>query len=663
MGEYYKMKIALIGNQNSGKTTLFNLLTGMNAKIGNWPGVTIEKKTGIIKGTNYEIVDLPGIYSLSPYSSEERISAEYIFNENPDIIINIVDSTCLERSLYLTTQLLELDCKVIIALNMVDMLEQKGIMLNLEKLQKELGTKICQISALKEIGIDELISNIKTLENKKKLLIYSSNIEAGIMQIEQILSRKKHKRFLAVKILEGDSRFRNFNTYKLNKIVENIQSNYNVILEEEIATQRYEFISNLRKKVIYQNKKWINSTEILDKIFLNKFISIPIFICVMFGIYFLSVGVVGEYTTDIIVGYIENLSEKFEIYLSEVHVSKWLISLIIDGIIKGVGTVLSFIPQLTILFLCISILETTGYMSRIAFLLDKIFRKIGLSGKALIPFIIGSGCSVPAIMGTRIIENEDERKMTSVLVPFIPCSAKVPIIALFTGYFFGDNSGIVSGSMYVLSIAIIIISAIIMKKYIFKDTTSSFISELPDYKIPSIKYLTKDVAEKVISFIARAGSTILLCSIVVWFLLSFSINLEYGVSIENSILAMIGKKISWIFYPIVGVCSWEVAVSAIQGLIAKEQVISSMSIIAGFNNNIIGANNLFGEGSVFEFFNPVSSYAFVIFNLFSAPCVNAISAMCKELKSFTSMLKAIFFQTALAWVVSWVVYLVGSLLF
>lgn len=656
------MKIALIGNQNSGKTTLFNLLTGMNAKIGNWPGVTIEKKTGIIKETNYEIVDLPGIYSLSPYSSEERISADFIFNENPDVIINIVDATCLERSLYLTTQLLELDCKLIIALNMVDMLEQKGIMLNVERLQKELGTKVCQISALKEIGINELINSIKTLENKEKLLIYSSNIESAIIKIEQILNRKKHKRFLAVKMLENDNRFSRLDTYQVNKIVKDIQNNYSVSLEEEIATQRYQFISNIKNKVFYQKKKLINATEILDKIFLNRFISIPIFIFVMFGIYFLSVGIVGKYTTDFILGNIESLSQILKKFLSNINVSQWLISLIVDGMIKGVGTVLSFIPQLTILFLSISILETTGYMSRIAFLLDKMFRKIGLSGKALIPFIIGSGCSVPAIMGTRIIENEDERKMTSVLVPFIPCSAKVPIIALFTGYFFGDDSGMVSVSMYLLSIIIIILSAIIMKKYIFKDTTSSFISELPDYKIPSIKYLVKDVAEKVISFIARAGSTILLCSIVVWFLLSFSFNLEYGVSIENSILATIGKKIAWIFYPIVGNCSWEVAVSALQGLIAKEQVISSMSIIAGFSENVVGENELFGAGSKFGFFNQISSYAFVIFNLFSAPCFSAISAMCKELKSFIGMLKAILFQTLIAWCIASTIFVVGNLL-
>lgn len=653
------MKIALIGNQNSGKTTLFNILTGMNSKIGNWPGVTIEKKSGIIKGTDFEIVDLPGIYSLSPYSSEEKISANYIFEENPDVIINIVDATSLERSLYLTTQLLELDCKVIIALNMVDVLKQKGIRLDVEKLQKELGTRICEISALKEIGIDELIRSIKLLDNKNKLLIYNSDIETGIMQIEQKLNRQKHKRFIAVKLLEKDDRFTKINTYQINKTISEIQNYYNLELEEEIATQRYKFISNIINKVMYKKKKIVNMTELLDKIFLNKFISIPIFVCIMFGIYFLSVGLIGKYTTELILENIERFAHTLRSNLTHMNVSQWLISLINDGIIKGVGTVLSFVPQLATLFLSITILESTGYMSRIAFLLDKMFRKIGLSGKALIPFIIGSGCSVPAIMGTRIIENEDERKMTSILVPFIPCSAKVPIIALFTGYFFRDNSGIISGSIYFLSMIIIIFSAILMKKYVFQNTTSSFISELPDYKFPSIKYVITDITEKVLSFITRAGSTILICSIVIWILLSFSINFEYGVTVEESILADIGKKISWIFYPIVGTNSWEVAVSAIQGLIAKEQVISSMSIIAGFNEDLTNATSLFEKGSKFEFFNPVSSYAFIVFNLFSAPCFSAISAIHKELKSFKSVIKAIFFQTTVAWCIASIIYLVG----
>ncbi len=600
-----KYKICLVGNQNSGKTTLFNCLTGMNQKVGNWPGVTIERKTGIIKNTNHELVDLPGIYSLSPYSSEEKVSCDYILKEKPDVIINIVDSTCIERSLYLTTQLLELDCKVIIALNMVDMLKKKGLTIDIHQLEADLNTKVCPISALKEIGIDDLIEEIDKpdIRTQKYIITYKSNLE---------------------------------NSYKED-------------LEEEIATQRYDFISNIKSRCIKQKKKWITTTQLLDKIFLSKIFAIPIFIIIMFSIYFLSVGVVGKYTSGIIENIIEQFSDIASNILQNIGVSEWLQSLVVNGIITGVSSVLSFVPQLAILFLCISILETTGYMSRIAFLLDKIFRKIGLSGKSLIPFIVGSGCSVPGIMSTKIIENEDERKMTSILVPFIPCSAKLPIIALFSGYFFKSNSGFVSGSLYFLSISVIILSAIIMKKYVFINTTSTFISELPDYKLPNIKYVFNDVIEKTMSFIKRAGSTILVASIVIWFLISFSMDLKYGVEIENSILATIGKKISWIFVPMLGVNSWEATVSAIQGLIAKEQVISSMAIISG-------NGSIFARQSVFGFFNTISAYSFVVFNLFSAPCFAAIAAMKKELGGFRKMLMAITYQTVLAWCLASIIY-------
>lgn len=689
------MKIALIGNQNSGKTTLFNLLTGSNQKIGNWPGVTIEKKSGIIrddfktidskkgrlqtidgeknilrisditknriqKEDKIEITDLPGIYSLSPYSSEEKIATDFLFNETPDLIINIIDATILERSLYLTTQLLELDCQVIIALNMVDRLEEKGLKINIQELEKKLGVKICPISALKQTGIEELIALIKNYKQstRKKMMIYDTNIEEQIVNIESQIARYKNTRFLAVKILEKDERFKKLHTNQIEKIIKNCEDRYQVTIEEEIATQRYKYIEHIKNKAIYKKRKWINTTEILDKIFLNKIIAIPIFICIMGAIYFLSVGVVGKITIDIVENAIDCFSSITYNFLESINVSDWLKSLITDGIIKGVGSVLSFVPQLCILFLCISVLESTGYISRVAFMLDKIFRKIGLSGKALIPFIVGSGCSVPGIMSTRIIENEKERKTTSILVPFIPCSAKLPIIALFSGYFFKENSGLVSCSLYFISIIVIIISAILMKKFIFKSNISTFISELPDYKRPSVKYLIRDVTEKVVSFIKRAGSTILLCSVVVWFLLSFSINLEYGVEIENSILALIGKKISFIFYPIIGENSWEATISAIQGLIAKEQVVSSMSIIAGFKEN----QNIFAEGATFGFFNQVSAYAFVVFNLFSAPCFAAIGAMKKELGGTRQMLLAITFQTLLAWILASIIGQLGQLL-
>lgn len=529
------MKVGLVGNQNSGKTTLFNCLTGMNAKIGNWPGVTIEKKLGTIKGTKHEITDLPGIYSLSPYSAEEEVSRNFVFNENPDVIINIVDATCLERSLFLTTQLLESNCKVIVALNMADKLEEKGLSIDEKKMEEMLGTKVIKISALKETGIEELIK-----------------------EIDKSIKRKENK-----------------------VIPEYLSKDYDIEKYEEIVNQKYSFISRVVETCIKKKKRPEAISDRLDKIFLNRWLAFPIFIIIMFLIYYLSVGIVGNFTVDLVGDAVGSFGEWVGSLMENIGLSEWLNSLVVDGIISGVGAVLGFVPQLIILFLCIALLETTGYMSRISLLLDKVFRKLGLSGKSLIPFIVGSGCSVPGIMGTRIIENEDERKMTAILTPFIPCSAKLPIIALFAGYFFPNSSGIVSSSLYFFAIAVIIISALIMKKFVFKHTSSTYISELPEYKLPSAKYILKDVFDKVMAFIKRAGTIILLCSIIIWFLLSFSFKLEYGVNVEESILANIGNKISWVFKPMLGENSWEAAVSALQGLVAKEQVVSSMAVING----------------------------------------------------------------------------------
>lgn len=633
------MKIGLIGNQNSGKTTLFNCLTGMNAKIGNWPGVTIEKKTGIIKGTKHEIIDLPGIYSLSPYTIEEEVSKKFIFEEKPDVIINIVDATSIERSLYLTTQLLELDCKTIVALNMVDKLEEKGLKIDKKKLEEKLGVRICQISALKEIGIQELIKEIDKNNNFRKPQIFDSKIEQEInRKILELNSSMLHQKFIAVKMLEKDD----------------------IETEETIATERYNFIEEVVNECVSRKKVNGNISEKLDKIFLNKWFAFPIFIVIMFLVYYLSVGVVGKFTVDWIGDKIDILEEWSINILGIFGVSEYIISLITDGIISGVGAVLGFIPQLTILFLSISILETSGYMSRIALLLDKSFRKIGLSGKSLIPFIIGSGCSVPGIMGTRIIENEDERKMLAILTPFIPCSAKLPIITLFAGYFFPKSSGLIAVSLYFLAIALIVVSAMFMKKFIFKNTSNSYISELPEYKLPSLKYVSKDVFDKVISFIKRAGTIILICSIIIWFLLSFSFEMKYGVEIENSMLATIGGNISWIFRPILGSDSWGATVSAIQGLVAKEQVVSSMAVINGLAENVEEGTQIFNNNGIFGFFSISSAYAFMVFNLFSAPCIGAIGAMKRELGSMKSLLKAVAFQIGIAWTLATIIYQIGS---
>lgn len=653
------MKVALVGNQNSGKTTLFNYLTGMNAKIGNWPGVTIEKKLGKIKGTEHEITDLPGIYSLSPYSTEEEVSRQYVFEENPEVIINIVDATSLERSLYLTTQLMELNTKVIVALNMADILEKKGISIDVKKLEKLLGTKVYKISALKETGIDELIKEISNTSDLQRKEVFDSSLESSIKRIEDKIS-SKHKKFVAVKLLENDERFKEHRNIEIDKIALSIEENYDTDLEEVIATERYNFIEKVKKEAVIEKKSLETISDKLDKVFLNKFAAFPIFVVIMFLVYYLSVGIVGSTTVEWVGSGIDFIGEHIGEFLENIGTSEILNSLVVDGIIAGVGAVLGFVPQLIILFLCIVLLETTGYMSRIALLLDKVFRKIGLSGKSLIPFIVGSGCSVPGIMGARIIENEDERKMTTILTPFIPCSAKLPIIALFAGYFFEENSGFVSASLYFFAIAVIILSAIIMKKFVFTKTSSTYISELPEYKIPSAKYVVKDVFDKVVAFIKRAGTVILLCSIVIWFLLSFSFSLEYGVDIEESILAQIGNKISWVFYPMLGENSWGATVSAIQGLVAKEQVVSSMAVIAGLAEDVEAGSEIFGNGSIFSSFTAASAYAFMVFNLFSAPCFGAIGAMRRELGGTKKMLKAVAFQTICAWILASIVYQVGS---
>ena len=749
------MKIALLGNQNSGKTTLFNLLTGTNQKVGNWPGVTIERKSGYIKGTNHELIDLPGIYSLSPYTQEEVISRDFVVNEKIDLIINLVDATNIERSLYLTTQLLELDTKVIVALNMADELEKKGIHIDVEKLSDLLNTDVLKISALKNMGIDVLIDLIKKVNTKKNehVKIYSNDVENFL---SKLILESNHKRFIGVKVFEKDEKYSFLITAALDEQIKQIEDVYGYDVEEIIANQRYEYIVKVKEQAITCDAIKETITDRLDKVLLNKYAAIPIFVVIMFCIYYLSVGVVGSWTVDLISGFIDKLSDLVGSWLTTKNASGWAISLVCDGIIAGVGAVLNFIPQLIILFICISILETSGYMSRIAFFLDRIFRKFGLSGKSLIPFIVGSGCTVPGIMTARTVEDDAERHITIMCTPFIPCSAKLPIIALFGSAFFPVHSGLITVSLYFMAIVIILVSAIVMNKFFIKGNHTSFISELPEYRLPSFKYVFRDVFEKTVSFFKRAGTVILLCSVIMWVLLSFTwkaeyievecnnqleyVNLEliadkynidlnddtikvttsfdqkgllyvtfgklendeyvytenilipgitktdidhltnnddsrktlimkvvdgkvyygYSLTVENSILASIGRTFAWIFYPIVGELNWGVTVSAVQGLVAKEQVVSSMSIIAGFdeeaNSNMIFDSKMFGN------ITGLSGYAFMVFNLFCAPCFGAIGAMKKELGSTRKMFKAISFQTGLAWLLASLIFGIGRII-
>lgn len=660
------MKIALIGNQNSGKTTLFNLLTGQNQKIGNWPGVTIEKKTGIIKGTSHELIDLPGIYSLSPYSSEEKVSRNFILQEKPDLIINIVDATSLERSLYLTTQLLELETKVVVALNMSDILLKKGISIDIELLSTLFNVDIILISALRKTGVSKLIDYVNQLhpnQNDHTFIKYSEHLENAIQSISYVTS-SKHTRFTAIKLLEEDILFSDLQNEETKQIINQLKEKSKKDIEEWFIHERYQTIESILEKCLIKKEDSVSTTDKIDRILLNRYLGIPIFFAVMFLIYFLSVGVIGSATVDIVGALFEALGDLTTQFLENVGASDWSISLIVDGAISGMSAVLGFVPQLIILFLCISILEVSGYMSRISFLLDRLFKRLGLSGKTLIPFIVGTGCSVPGIMSTRTIEDKNERTMSVILTPFVPCSAKLPIITLFVGALFPSYQGLVAASLYFFAVIIIIIAALLMKKWVFKGVSTSYISELPEFRVPNFRYVLRDIFDKTKEFIVRAGTIIFGLSILVWFLLSFSWKLEYGIDVSDSILASIGNLFSWVFYPIIGELSWGATVSALQGLVAKEAVVSSLAVINNVaelaettNPSII----LSGTG-LFGFFTPASAYAFMVFNLFSAPCFGAIGAMKKEFISTKKVVLAVLFQTGLAWILAVVVFQIGRLL-
>ena len=671
----------LVGNQNSGKTLLFNVLTGMNQKVGNWPGVTVERKDGIIKGTDVEITDLPGIYSLSPYTSEEEVSRRFVVEENPDLIINIIDSTSIERALYLTTQLLELNKKVLVVLNMEDILAKKGYHIDRKALSEKLGTTVVSISALKKTGIKELISTIdesdRLVHTNVEKPIYPNDIEHLLEQIILKLEDDvSEKRFAAVKILERDSRYYSkYYSEEFEKDIKRLEDKYGTDTEQLVASLRYDYIEQIRNGSV--EKKEVQSiTQKIDKVLLNKWAAIPIFLVVMVLVYMLSVGFVGGAT----VGLVDLLFNggdtiefaipfcSFEVEINEFKGlgpwlgecilaaggDEWAASLVADGAVAGVGAVLNFVPQIAILFLLISLLETCGYMSRVTFLFDRAFKKLGMSGKSLIPFIVGTGCSVPAIMGARTLEDRNEHQMTVTLTPFMPCSAKLPIILCFIGGIFAPmmgegNTWIVIFLMYVLAIAVIILAGFLLNKFFVKNKTTSYITELPEYHAPSGHYVAKDVLDKTWAFIKRAGTIIFVSSVVVWVLLNLDYTFQYTEDIENSLLADIGRSISWIFAPMLGMnFSWGASVSAVQGLVAKEMVVSSMEVITAVGE---GGDVFAGNGS-FAFFNGFSAMGYMIFTLFSAPCFGAIGAMRRELGSNKAMWKAILFETGLAWVLA-----------
>lgn len=679
---------ALVGNQNSGKTLLFNVLTGLNQKVGNWPGVTVERKDGLIRGTTINITDLPGIYSLSPYTTEEEISRKFIVEERPDLIINIIDSTSIERALYLTTQLMELNTKVLVVLNMEDILKKKGYIIDIVKLEKLLGTKCVSISALKRTGIKELIDIIRNgdrlIPEAKDHHLFSLEVENVISDVSKELDENvSEKRFAAIKIVERDNRY--YDKYfkeRFEKEISALEEQFDLDTEQLIASERYNYIEKIRDKVITKTKVEKDSISAkIDKVLLNKWLAIPIFLIVIVVIYLLSVGLVGGAT----VGIVDMLFNggdtiefpmpwgSYEVSLGEGIMglgpwlascitnaggSEWAASLVADGAVAGVGAVLNFVPQIMILFLLLSLLETSGYMSRVTFLFDRLFKKLGMSGQSLIPFIVGTGCSVPAIMGTRTIQDKDEHQMTVTLTPFMPCSAKLPIISCFVAGIFGGNY-LVTAFMYILAIGVIILSGYLLNKFFIKKHSTNYITELPDYHAPSMSYVGKDVSEKTWAFIKRAGTIIFLCSIVIWVLLNVNYEFAYTTNVEESILADIGRSIAWIFAPMLGLnFSWGASVSAVQGLVAKELVISSMEVITAVGEG----GDVFAGNGMFAFFNGFSAMGYMIFTLFSAPCFGAIGAMKRELNNSKDFWRAIMFQTGLAWILASLVGIWGALL-
>ena len=678
-----KVKIALAGNPNSGKTTLFNALTGSNQFVGNWPGVTVEKKEGKIKGHTAKgeeaiLVDLPGVYSLSPYTLEEVVSRNFLMEEKPDAIINIIDGTNLERNLYLTTQLTELGIPVIIAVNMMDLVKKNGEELNIERLAKDTGCKVVEISALKGEGIDQLAQRAVAIarSGKKNQPAHSFEgcVEHAIAHIEEAINGKvdeSMERWYAVKLFERDEKVRenlNLDQALLDHIEKDIVSCETELdddAESIITGERYNYIGSIiedcyKKRV----KKQMSVSDKIDRIVTNRFLALPVFALVMFIVYYVSVTTVGsiltDWTNDTL--FVEWIIPGAQTALESVGCAEWLTGLLVDGIISGVGAVLGFVPQMLVLFIFLAFLEGCGYMARIAFIMDRIFRKFGLSGKSFIPMLIGTGCGVPGVMASRTIENDRDRKMTIMTTTFIPCGAKLPIIALIAGALF-DGAAWVAPSAYFVGIAAIICSGIILKKTkMFAGDPAPFVMELPAYHMPTVVNVLRSMWERGWSFIKKAGTIILLSTIFVWFAQSFGMEGgSFGMveDMNHSILAGIGSAIAWIFTPL-GWGDWKSAVAAITGLVAKENVVGTFGILYGFGEVAEDGAEIWGTlaGSM----TAVAAYSFLVFNLLCAPCFAAMGAIKREMNSAKWFWFAIGYQTLLAYVVSLCVYQIGTLI-
>ena len=670
------MKIALAGNPNSGKTTLFNALTGANQFVGNWPGVTVEKKEGKLKGhSDVTIMDLPGIYSLSPYTLEEVVARNYLIADRPDAILNIVDGTNLERNLYLTTQLIELGIPVVIAVNMMDIVRKEGDQIYTDKLGKEMGCKVVEISALKGTGVKEAseaaVQAASSNAFQPVVHTFDKKVEEALTDIENMLGSEvpeEQKRFFAIKLFERDDKIGD--QLKTAPDVENIIAGLEKEMDDDsesiITNERYNFIASIIGKCYKKARKGeMSISDKIDRVVTNRILALPIFALVMFAVYYVSVTTVGtivtDWTNDVLFG--EIIPPAIESVLVSLNCADWLQGLILDGIVGGVGAVLGFVPQMFVLFLFLAFLEGCGYMARIAFIMDRIFRKFGLSGKSFIPMLIGSGCGVPGVMASRTIENDRDRKMTIMTTTFVPCGAKLPIIALIAGALF-DGASWVAPSAYFVGIAAIICSGIILKKTkLFAGDPAPFVMELPAYHLPTVGSVLRSMWERGWSFIKKAGTIILLSTIVLWFLQGYGWGPDgFGaVELENSILASIGNAIAWIFTPLgwtQGGQGWKMTVAAVTGLIAKENVVATFGVLFGFAEVAEDGAEIWGD--LAACMTTVSAYSFLVFNLLCAPCFAAMGAIKREMNNTRWFFIAIGYQCGLAYLVSLCIYQIGT---
>ena len=679
------IKIALAGNPNCGKTTLFNDLTGSNQYVGNWPGVTVEKKEGRLKGHNDVVIqDLPGIYSLSPYTLEEVVARGYLVGEKPDAILNIIDGTNIERNLYLTTQLIELGIPVVMAVNMIDLVRKNGDKIDLKRLSKELGCEAIEISALKGEGSRQAAELAVQAAKEGKVgelpHVFTGSVEHAIAHIEESIQGKVEPRFLrwyAVKLFERDDKVQaelGLDPELLRHIDEHVadcEKEMDDDAESIITNQRYAYINTVVSRSVKKKARTEHLTlsDKIDRIVTNRILALPIFAVIMAAIYTIAMGstdfsfgtMATDWTNDVLFG--EIVPPAVEGFLVSIGCADWLIGLINDGIVAGVGAVLGFVPQMLVLFLMLSILEDIGYMARIAFIMDRIFRKFGLSGKSFIPMLVGTGCGVPGVMASRTIENERDRRMTIMTTCFIPCSAKMPIIGLFAGALFG-GSGLVATSAYFIGMAAIIVSGIILKKTkLFAGDPAPFVMELPAYHIPAWGNVLRATWERGWSFIKRAGTVILASTIVLWFLQGFGFtDGQFGMVEDNntSLLASIGGAVSFIFAPL-GFGFWQATVGTVTGLIAKENVVSTLAVLFGFAGEVSeNGDEIWAQ--IPAYFTPLAAYSFMIFNLLCAPCFAAMGAIKREMNNGKWTAAAIGYMCLLAYCTSLVVYQIGGLI-